>query len=210
MSESKAPTGAAVRMRYRQVLKIRRDDHIGDSIGVLFLDASDGAQDAALARLGEYLGRKVTILKAELGSDEIELEIECRVWREEAGRLAVAARDLHGKGARRNAVALYREALAMDPFNEAALCGLGLALASNSEWKDAAKVLKLAREVGGDGVDVLAALGRCYVRLDRIPAARAVFEKVLQIDSRNFTARRELRRLDSGRRGRGDGSTGPA
>ncbi len=210
MSESEEPSPRTARMRRRQLLRIRRDDHIGDPVGMVFLDATDGPQDAIPPRLAEYLGSKVTILKAQLGREEIELEVECRAWREEANRLAAAARELLGKGARRNAIALYREALAMDPLNADALRGLGLALVSNAEWAEALRVLKLAREVVGDSPEILAALGRCYTHQGRATAARAVFERLLRIDPQNFIARRELRKLDARKPGSTDPAGGPA
>ncbi len=64
MSGSEEPPGRAARMRRRELLRIRREDHIGDPVGVVLLDPADGPADVVPPRLAEYLGSKATIVRA--------------------------------------------------------------------------------------------------------------------------------------------------
>ncbi|HLJ43254.1 MAG TPA: hypothetical protein VKT12_03475, partial [Candidatus Binataceae bacterium] len=93
---------------------IRREDHIGDSLGFIFLQDAGGNQDAIIDRLRDYLGPRLRILKAEIGAERIEIEIGGRRFAEEAARMAEAAEGLRRKGASRNATAHFKEALALD------------------------------------------------------------------------------------------------
>src|ERR1700676_1944353 len=100
-SDKRAPPR---RTRARRSLVIRRIDHIGDPVGLAFLESPETDGDAVLARLREYLGDKLRLVKAEVSHDEITVEIECRGWAEESARMAAAARDLYEKGAKRSAL----------------------------------------------------------------------------------------------------------
>jgi hypothetical protein len=51
-------------IRQRRRITIMRDDHLGDLLGAIFLDVSARNEDAILARLAEYLGKRVRIVKA--------------------------------------------------------------------------------------------------------------------------------------------------
>ena len=53
-------------MRARRSLVIRRNDHVGDPIGMAFLESPETDGDAVLARLREYLGDKLKLVKAEV------------------------------------------------------------------------------------------------------------------------------------------------
>jgi len=86
-SDSQAPSKTA---RARQSLVIRRIDHVGDSVGLAFLESPETGGDALLARLREYLGEKLKIVKAEVSHDEITVEIELRRWIEEGARMAAS------------------------------------------------------------------------------------------------------------------------
>ncbi|HEY6418017.1 MAG TPA: hypothetical protein VIX59_03355 [Candidatus Binataceae bacterium] len=104
-------TRAGPKLRERRSLVIRREDHIGGPLGVVFLEPPEGRDDEIVKRLRDYLGAKVKIIKAQVSRDQIEVEVESRGWREEAGQLVATARDLEAKGVRRNAASMYREAL---------------------------------------------------------------------------------------------------
>src|SRR5216684_2844087 len=108
---------AAKTIRQRRSVAIRRDDHIGDPIGLAFLDSPETEGDAVMERLGKYFGQKLKVIKAEVSRDEIIVEIEAKGWKEEGARMAAAARDLHLKGGRRAALSMYRDALELDPMN---------------------------------------------------------------------------------------------
>jgi tetratricopeptide (TPR) repeat protein len=182
-------------MRARRSLVIRRNDHVGDPVGMAFLESPETNGDAVLARLREYLGDKLKLVKAEVSHGEITVEVESRGWTEEGARMAAAARDLYQKGARRAALSMYRDALELDPLNAEAILGLGFALAKQEKYAEALAALKRAREFGADGIELLLAMGRCTVGLERGANAIAYYEEALKIEPRNFVARRALRAL---------------
>lgn len=191
-SDGQAPAG---RHRERKSFVIRREDHIGDPIGLVFLESPETNGDAVLERLGAYLGAKMKIVKAEVGHDEITVEVEARGWPEEGARMAAAARDLQRKGGRKAALSMYRDAVDLDPANADAVLGLGLAMADQEKFADALTTLKRARELGATGTEMLLAMGKCAARLDRGATAIAYYEQVLKAAPRNFIARRALRAL---------------
>ncbi len=182
-------------MRARRSLVIRRNDHVGDPVGLAFLESPETNGDAVLARLREYLGDKLKLVKAEVSHGEIAVEVESRGWTEEGARMAAAARDLYQKGARRGALAMYRDALELDPLNAEAVLRIGLALAEQEKFAEAFAALKRARDFGADGVELLIAMGRCAAGLERSPNAVAYYEEAMKIEPRNFVARRALRSL---------------
>jgi tetratricopeptide (TPR) repeat protein len=192
-----ASDGTTVRGANRRVrtLVLRREDHIGDTLGLAFLEAPESAGEAILARVRTYLGVHVKILKAEISRDKIEVEVESRGWPDEAARLAAAACDLSAKGARRNAESMFREAIKMDPLNPAAMAGLGLAMAAQERDLEALEALRRAREFGAEGADVLIAMAQCSTRLDRRTAALGYFEQALALDPKNFITRRAMKAL---------------
>ena len=194
MSGSDKPVTSR-RTRGRRSLVIRRIDHIGDPVGLAFLESPETDGDAVLARLREYLGDKLRLVKAEVSHDEITVEIECRGWTEEGTRMASVARDLYQKGARRSALSMYRDALDLDPLNAEAMLRLGLALAEQEKFADALTALKHAREFGAGGVELLVAMARCATGLNRAASAIAYYEDALRIEPRNFVARRALAAL---------------
>ena len=192
MSESERPAPGAS-ARERRALVIRREDHIGDPIGIAFLESAETDSDAVLARLREYLGSKLKLVKAEISHDEITVEVESRGWREEGARMAAAAKDLHAKGARRAALPMYRDAMSLDPLNTEAILSLGLLLAEQENFAEAFSTLKRAREFGASGCELLIAMAQCAARLDRSATAAAYYEQVLKLEPRNFVARSALR-----------------
>ena len=192
-------------MRARRSLVIRRSDHVGDPVGLAFLESPETNGDAVLARLREYLGDKLKLVKAEVSHGEITVEVESRGWTEEGARMAAAARDLYQKGAKRGALSMYRDALELDPLNAEAILRLGFALAEQEQFAQALAALKRAREFGADGIELLIAMGRCAVGLERGANAVGYYEEALKIEPRNFVARRALRAL-----GRKPATTKPA
>jgi tetratricopeptide (TPR) repeat protein len=180
------------RSRARRSIVIRRIDHVGDPVGLAFLESPETNGDAVLDRIREYLGDKLKLVKAEVSHGEIIVEVESRGWSEEGTRMASVARDLYEKGAKRSALSMYRDALDLDPMNAEAMLRLGLALAQQGKFKEALTALKHAREFGAAGIDLLIAMGQCAAALDRSAAAIAYFEEALKIEPRNFVTRRAL------------------
>lgn len=194
MNESERSAHRAA-TRQRRSLVIRREDHIGDPVGIAFLESAETDGDAVLDRLREYLGAKLKLIKAEISRDEITVEVESRGWPEEGARMTAAARDLHAKGARRAALMMYRDAVGLDPLNTEAHLRLGLALTEQEKFAEAFSALKRAREFGAEGVEMLIAMGRCAARLERRATAATYYEQVLKVEPRNFVARSALRAL---------------
>jgi tetratricopeptide (TPR) repeat protein len=186
--------GATVR------IVIRREDHIGDALGFIFLEASGGDHDTIVERLREYLGPRIRILKAEIGAERIEIEAGGRRFPVEAARLAEAAQGLRRKGASRNAIAHFKEALALDPLNVMALRGMGALLAAGEDYSAAFRVLCKAREASGDGAEVLHDLGRAAAGMGRVATAIMYLERACELAPDDLAIRRAL--ADLGRKPR--------
>jgi tetratricopeptide (TPR) repeat protein len=182
-------------IRQRRTLVILRDDHIGDAIGAIFLDPASVGEDAIVARLSEYLGPRVRLLRATVGADRAEVQVEVKALVEEANRLAAVAADLRNKGARRNATSLFKEVLELDPLNGRGAAGLGMLLADREEYSEALTMLRRARECSGDSVDLMHALGRVCLKLERTASAIAYLERAFELDPANFGVRRTLAEL---------------
>jgi len=187
-------------MKYRRRLVLLRDDHIGDTVGAIFLDPSPEDADAVISRLRDYLGERVHVVSAELSNDRIEVEVEVRALADEANRLAAAAGELSRKGVRRNAIALFRQALDLDPLNRDAHQGLGLLLADLNRYAEALAMLRLARESGPETVELLHALGRVCIQAERKGSAIRYLEKGFELDPSHFGVRRAL--VEMGRKPR--------
>jgi tetratricopeptide (TPR) repeat protein len=174
---------------------IRRDDHVGDPVGLAFLESPETNGEALLERIRDYLGGKLKLVKAEVSHGAITVEVESRGWSEEGARMAAAARELYQKGARRGALSMYRDALQLDPLNVEANLRVGFALAEQEKFAEALATLKRAREFGADGVELLVAMGRCSQALERAANAVTYYEQALKLEPRNFLARRALRAM---------------
>lgn len=181
----------------RKILVIARDDHIGEPIGAIFLEPPDG-QAGVTRMLREYLGGKATIVNVELEHDRVKVEVEASLFADESARLAAAAADLCRKGAPRNALAMFKQALELDPLSGASLYQMAGALMDLKQPREALVILRRAREILGDSVDLLRALARAAVALERISSAVGYLERALEIEPANRTVRREL--LALGRR----------
>jgi len=192
MSESEPPRRPPRRRGLHRLI-IRRDDHVGDPIGIAWLASAETSGDVIIERLRDYLGPRVKVAKAEISRERIEVELECRGWPEEGSRLAAAARDLFNKGARKNALSMCREALELDPLNADAMATLGLILAAMARDREALDALKHAREFGAGGIEVMLAMMQCAQRLGRATAAAHYAEEALRLEPRNLTARRALK-----------------
>ena len=174
---------------------IRREDHIGDALGSIFFEAESGDHDAILRRLREYLGPRVRILRAEVGSDRIEVRLGERRFVAEAARMAEAGAALRRQGATRNAIANFKEALALDPLNVTALYGMGAMLTEREDYSGALAALCKAREAGGDNPQVLHELGRAAAGSGRIATAVVYLERACELAPDNLAIRRTLGEL---------------
>jgi tetratricopeptide (TPR) repeat protein len=184
-----------LRLFQRRTIVIRRDDHIGDTLGAIFLDPSPEKADWTIDLLSAYFGRRVRVLKAELMIDRAEIDVAVQALCEEAGRLVAAARDLKAKGAPRNALELFRRALELDPLNHAAAFEIGIELADQKRLPEAFSMLKRARETGPDTANLLYGLGWVALQLSRTATAAAYFETACELSPEHFPARRALSEL---------------
>ena len=180
------------RYRERQTVVIRREDHVGDPISIAWLVPAETLGDAIVGRLRDYLGRRVRIKKAEISRDTIEVEVEVRGWREEANRLARAARDLSQKGAKRGALAMCREALELDSLSVEAMTAMGAILAALGKDEEALDAFQHAREFGDEGASVLLAMLDCALRLGWLTSATRYAQEALRVDPGNVRARDAL------------------
>jgi tetratricopeptide (TPR) repeat protein len=180
----------------KKVLVIARDDHIGDPIGAIFLDL-DGEAEVA-RRIHAYLAGKARIIKIELKHDRALVDVEASPFSEESERLAAAAADLARKGAPRNAIAMYKQALELDPLGGQTLYDMGLLLLDLKKPAEALGALRRAREILGDSVALLRSLARVCVAMERVPTAVGYLERALDIEPNSRVLRREL--LALGRR----------
>ncbi len=186
------------RLTQQRKITIFRDDHIGDPLGAIFLDQTVESEDRIMDLLRDYLGRRARILRADLTRDKIEVILEIQAMTDEAQRLAAAAENLKIKGAPRNALDLFREALALDPLNQVATTGIGVLLADLGRHDEAFAILKRAHEYGPENADLLYALGQVALVLDRNASAIVYLERAFQLAPSHFGARRVL--TDLGRK----------
>src|ERR1700689_2784171 len=124
-SDRQAPP-RATRSRARRSLVIRRVDHVGDPVGLAFLESPETNGDALLERIREYLGDKLKVVKAEVSHTAITVEVEMSRWTEAGGRRASVALELYEKEARPSALSMYRDALDLNPLNADAMLLLAL------------------------------------------------------------------------------------
>ena len=191
MSESER-SSRSKRYHERQTIVIRRADHVGDPISIAWLVSAETLGDAIVGRLRDYLGRRVRIEKAEISRDTIEVQVEVRRWREEAIRLARAARDLSEKGAKRGALAMCREALELDTFSVEAMTAMGTILVALGRDEQALDAFQHAREFGAEGVSIPLAMLDCAIRLGWLVPAERYARQALRLDPRNLQARDAL------------------
>ncbi len=181
----------------KKILVIARDDHIGDPVGAIFLDLEEGTPEVT-RRVREYLGGRIQILKLDLKRDRAVVEVEASPFAQEAIRLGAAAADLARKGAPRNAIAMFKQALELDPLSAQTLYEMGLALAELKRPAEALAALRRARELTGDSVDLLRAMARACVAMERVPTAVGYLERALELEPASRIVKREL--LALGRR----------
>jgi tetratricopeptide (TPR) repeat protein len=183
------------RITQQRRIIILRDDHVGDPLGAIFFELSSEREDWVIGLIRNYLGPRVRILKVELTAERVEVEVEVRAFSAEAERLAAAARDLEKKGAPRNALQLYREALELDPLNHMVWCGMGFVHARLGHDNEALATLKRARETGPEAAEVLHLLGNVALRLERTASAIIYLERAFELAPSHFGVRRALSEL---------------
>jgi len=180
-------------MRRRSSILIRAEDHLGDSLGVVFMLEPEQLGETVIEKLRDYLGAQTEVIKAVVSRDRIEVEVECAAFREESDRLVEAARGLQKNRLHRSAESTLDEALKLDPLNPHALMVLGEVLHDSEQFAEAIAALVRAREASGiDTPQMLAMLGACCLKVERTASAIVYCERALMLDPRHFSARRTL------------------
>lgn len=181
--------------RFRRTLTIRREDHIGGLLGLLFLDPDGESQEAVMERLRQYLGPRMRVTKARVERDAIRVEVELIAFLDEAVRMVEAAEGLRLRGAKRAARAAFAEALRLDPLNERALTGLSTLQSETQQHAEALRNLRRSREAGGDSVRLLEAMARACVALERVPTAVGYLQRALDMAPDSADLRSALKML---------------
>lgn len=186
-------------MRRHSSIVIRADDHLGDSLGAVFILEPEKSGDVFIEKLREYLGEKVEVVKAEVSREKIEVEVACTAFRAESDRMVDAARGLRKNGLLRSAASMLKDALKLDPLSPHALVAMAEVLQDSENCPEATEMLVRAREVSGsDNPRLLAMLGTACLKIERTASAIRYFESALALDPRHIGARRAL--LSMGRR----------
>jgi tetratricopeptide (TPR) repeat protein len=186
-------------MRRRSSILIRAEDHLGDSLGAIFVLEPEQYGDTVIEKLRDYLGEHAQIVKAEVSRDRIEVEVECTVFRTESDRMVETARGLRRNRLHRSAASTLHEALKLDPLNPYAMMAMAEVLQDLENFSEAVAMLIHAREASeSDTPQILAMLGACCLKVERTASAIRYFENALALDPRHVGARRSL--LALGRR----------
>jgi tetratricopeptide (TPR) repeat protein len=97
---------------------------------------------------------------------------------------------------REEAVVAYEAAIAHEGYVSDLVLPLAFLLLELEDAVGAIEVLRPALEESGDQTELLLCLGQCEFELDRYTDARASFERVLEFDVKNNTARDYLHLLE--------------
>lgn len=127
-----------------------------------------------------------------MSGDRIEAEVEAQGLRDASDRLVAAAAGLRKNGLLRSALGTLDDALELDALNGNAYREIGATMAAAERYRDAFAAFVRARETGGDSAQLLTEIAMVCIRLDRISAAIAYVERALELEPRNFIARRIL------------------
>jgi len=135
-------------MLRRKTLTIRRDDHLDDVIGAAFFESDANAGTTIADCIRNYLGRRITLVRAEVGSRDALVTVEARGFTVESERMLEEAAILWRGGARRSAIATAQQAIDLDPLNADAHVSMGEYLIDHKKPGPALQALKRATIVG--------------------------------------------------------------
>jgi tetratricopeptide (TPR) repeat protein len=112
--------------------------------------------------------------------------------RDEVSRRIEAAFDRHKRGELQFAAGVYRQALALDPDQPAALHYLGLIAQQTGNSKDALRLLERSIEIDPTDARAHNHLGQVHVALDDKRSAALCFERALAIDPNHVASLNNL------------------
>jgi tetratricopeptide (TPR) repeat protein len=182
-------------MLQKKTLTIRRDDHLDDPLGAAFFNDASDDRPTMTDSIRTYLGRRITLLRVEVGSRDALVTVEARGFPVESQRMLEEAELLWSSGARRTAIATMKQAADLDPLNAGALGRLGNYLIDTRRPDEALEALTRAREIVGDNVELLRLMGRASLLLERNASAIVYFKSALSQDPGDFVSLRALARL---------------
>lgn len=180
-------------MKRRVALEIHREDHKIDSLGRIFLGATE--RDETLLLLRNYLGPQATLRHVELDDAVLRIEADVREFADESRNLVTMAREMLRAGRVKAALGQLQEALRLAPLNAEALKTLGRVYYRHREREMARRYLTRAREVAPADLEVLRLLAEIALHEDRRLAAREYLEQVLLVHPNDRRARTALARL---------------
>jgi cytochrome c-type biogenesis protein CcmH/NrfG len=180
-------------MKRRVALEIHREDHKIDSLGRIFLGATE--RDETLSLLRNYLGPQATLKHVELDDAVLRVEADVREFADESRNLVTMAREMLRAGRVKAALGQLQEALRLAPLNADALKTLGRVYYRHREREMARRYLTRAREVAPADLEVLRLLAEIALHEDRRLAAREYLEQVLLVNPNDRRARTALARL---------------
>lgn len=182
-------------MRQRRTLTIRRDDHLEDSLGAIFFDPGAGDSGEILERLRSYLGPGVTLLRADIGTKTASVRVRADGFPDESERMRAEAEKIWKAGGRRAAIAMIRDAFALDVLSAAAAATLGAFMLEAGTPAEASSALKRARELGGDSAPLLRNLARACIAMGRKSTAVAYLRAADELGPNDFQTLRMLDQL---------------
>jgi cytochrome c-type biogenesis protein CcmH/NrfG len=180
-------------MKRRVALEIHREDHKIDSLGRIFLGATE--RDETLSLLRGYLGPQATLRHVELDDSVLRVEADVREFADESRNLVTMAREMLRAGRIKAALGQLQEALRLAPLSADALKTLGRVYYRHREREMARRYLTRAREVAPADLEVLRLLAEIALHEDRRLAAREYLEQVLLVNPNDRRARTALARL---------------
>jgi len=197
-------------MRQRRTLTIRREDHLEDALGAIFFEPGEGGEQEILARLGEYLGPRVMLIRAEVGSKLATVEVRAQCFREESERLRDEAEKLWTSGGRRAALVMIRDAVELDVLSAPAAMALGAFMLEKATPGEAMRALRRARELGVESAELLRMLARAALAMGRKSSAVTYLRAAVELAPRDFQVLRMLDQLGHRKRAEGAAETAPA
>lgn len=195
-------------MKRRVALEIHREDHKYDSLGQVFLGATD--RDETLRLLRGYLGPHATLRHVELEDAVLRVEADVREFAPESRNLLEMGRDWLRRGRVKTAVGQFEEALRLSPLNAEALKTLGRLHYRRREGEAARRYLVRAREVAPRDTMVLRLLASIAAHAGRPLEARAYLEKLLEVRPGDRHGAAALARLKPGGAGGREEGAPPA
>jgi tetratricopeptide (TPR) repeat protein len=177
------------------MLTLRREDHLEDGLGAIFFESAEGNEREILRRLGDYLGPRLTLIRAEVGAKQATVDVGAQCFSDESERLRIEAEKIWASGGRKAALNMIRDAIELDVLSASAAATLGRFMLEAGTQDEALKALRRARELGGDSADVLRMLAQACLAMNRKSSAVAYLRAAVELAPQDFQVLRMLDQL---------------